>query len=452
MSDIAFLIDTPDQLTLDAGDATQVRSRVQVAKTGSFEDPRYGKFSITPADLRKWMANFQTLSVSGGRMGLPIDVDHSPEKKGTTEAAGWVKSLDTMGPDGKTPTPGELWADVEWNVLGQELIREHRYAYLSPSYQHNYRDENGRAHGTALVGVGLTNRPFLQMATVSLSKVMFATEVDAEDVLLDEYSAVDDDAWTLADLTTKDRKALPKSSFVFPEKAPGSGSYPIPDIEHARNALARSSGKPEEGAVKKAVYARYPALRPESYTHSQMPDLKNIALSLGLAEDADEATILDAIGKKADDKPTVPEGKVMLDQGTVDKLLADAAAGATAAEALRVQTFEAAFTTALDAGKVTPAQKDTFRAVYDADSEHALKLLDELEVKVNVVPAGSGAPVGDTPEARALAKDFVDHGAIESLPVDTEALQLHAATVALSQARNISYEDALALAEQGVTA
>lgn len=63
-------------------------------------------------------------------------------------------------------------------------------------------------------------------------------------------------------LSSSDRASLPKGAFAIPSKAPGSGSYPIPDISHARNALARSSGKPEEAAVKAAVYRRYPGLKP----------------------------------------------------------------------------------------------------------------------------------------------------------------------------------------------
>lgn len=63
-----------------------------------------------------------------------------------------------------------------------------------------------------------------------------------------------------AKLTTQARKRLPKSAFVFPARAPGSGSYPIHDLAHARNALARSSGKPEEGRVRAAVCRRYPQL------------------------------------------------------------------------------------------------------------------------------------------------------------------------------------------------
>lgn len=63
-----------------------------------------------------------------------------------------------------------------------------------------------------------------------------------------------------ATLSTQQRKNLPKSSFVFPDKAPDSGSYPIHDRAHAANALARSKGKPEAAAVKRKVCSRYPDL------------------------------------------------------------------------------------------------------------------------------------------------------------------------------------------------
>jgi hypothetical protein len=50
---------------------------------------------------------------------------------------------------------------------------------------------------------------------------------------------------------------MPKSAFVYP----GEKRYPISDISHARNALARSSGKPEEAKVRAAVHRRYPSLK-----------------------------------------------------------------------------------------------------------------------------------------------------------------------------------------------
>lgn len=162
MTSIAFIADAPEEVTLSDETA---RSQVQIAKTGRFKDPRYGSFSITKQDFSKWIANFMELSKQGDRLGLPVDVDHSPEKNGNTEAAGWITALNIKGE--------ELWASVEWNSLGKQLITDRRYAYLSPTYHHDYKDEQGRSHGTALVGVALTNRPFLSMATVSLSSTNF---------------------------------------------------------------------------------------------------------------------------------------------------------------------------------------------------------------------------------------------------------------------------------------
>jgi hypothetical protein len=61
----------------------------------------------------------------------------------------------------------------------------------------------------------------------------------------------------MAKLTTAARKKLPKSDFV--EKS--TRKYPIPDASHARDALARSSGKPEHAAVVAAVKRKFPRIK-----------------------------------------------------------------------------------------------------------------------------------------------------------------------------------------------
>ena len=61
-------------------------------------------------------------------------------------------------------------------------------------------------------------------------------------------------------LSYKARKALPKTSFVYP----GERKYPIQDITHARNALSRVAAhgtEAEKSRVKSAVYKRYPSLK-----------------------------------------------------------------------------------------------------------------------------------------------------------------------------------------------
>jgi len=57
-------------------------------------------------------------------------------------------------------------------------------------------------------------------------------------------------------LTYAKRESLSKSDFVFPK----TRRYPIEDAAHARDALARSSGKPEHVAVVAAVRRKHPEI------------------------------------------------------------------------------------------------------------------------------------------------------------------------------------------------
>jgi hypothetical protein len=60
----------------------------------------------------------------------------------------------------------------------------------------------------------------------------------------------------MAKLTSAGTEKLPKGDFVFPK----TRRYPIEDAAHARDALARSSGKPEHAAVVTAVRRKYPEI------------------------------------------------------------------------------------------------------------------------------------------------------------------------------------------------
>ena len=64
----------------------------------------------------------------------------------------------------------------------------------------------------------------------------------------------------MSKLTYKARESLKSTSFVYPKER----RYPIHDLAHAKNALARVSahGTPTEKArVKAAVYRKYPELK-----------------------------------------------------------------------------------------------------------------------------------------------------------------------------------------------
>ena len=72
----------------------------------------------------------------------------------------------------------------------------------------------------------------------------------------------------MAILKAAQRKRLPSSSFALPGKGEGksgkgSGSYPIPDASHARNALSRVAqfgSSSEKAQVRAKVKAKFPAI------------------------------------------------------------------------------------------------------------------------------------------------------------------------------------------------
>ena len=93
-----------------------------------------------------------------------------------------------------------------------------------------------------------------------------------------------------AKMTLERREALPAKSFAVPEtkakkigvageiKGEAKGKYPIPDIKHAKNALARVSqhGTPgERQAVRSKVYSKFPGLK-EGFEerHGESPTAK----------------------------------------------------------------------------------------------------------------------------------------------------------------------------------
>lgn len=368
--DVMFVAPIGEMAFAEGNTLTQ---EIELAKTGTFKDPRYGKFAITKAHFQKWIANFKELSIADGRLGIPIDIDHSPMKKGETKAAGWVKSLRVVG--------DRLLGTVEWNELGSELVKDRQYAYISPEYAHDYKDEGGEAHGTMLVGAALTNRPFLRMATVSLSD--------------------DPIEFTIA----------------------ASAAVEVED-------------------------------EPSSDTHDHMPLIDDIKLKLGLAADADDASVLQAITTPAEQKTldamAKDEGKVVLDAEAFGKLTADATAGADAAKSLAEMRFDTAWTTALDAGKVVPAQKDAFKEQYDALPDSTLTILDALQPAVNVKPRGTTTGGSGSGEGPQVAEHVLSEAGDNPVDPMRAAIATRADAILLEKP-SLSYFDAVTLAERELT-
>lgn len=88
---------------------------VEVLRVGVFRDRNGREVEIAEEDLETFVANFEA-----GTAGqeVPLDVNHEKQ-----EAAGWVRRLWREG--------SKLLAEVDWNELGQRLVGEQIYRYLS---------------------------------------------------------------------------------------------------------------------------------------------------------------------------------------------------------------------------------------------------------------------------------------------------------------------------------
>lgn len=79
-------------------------------------------------------------------------------------------------------------------------------------------------------------------------------------------------------LSTADRKSLPKKVFGLPEKAPGRGSYPMPDQAHAKLAegFAKKNATPmQQKKINAKAKKLFPGMRSAS-DPSQMQPLSSM--------------------------------------------------------------------------------------------------------------------------------------------------------------------------------
>jgi hypothetical protein len=219
-------------------------------------------------------------------------------------------------------------------------------------------------------------------------------------------------------------------------------------------AVSQSKKLAAKGNAKyvKAV-AQWERMKASAHAHSlasdspaQMAEHTAIALSLGLAEDASEDQILDAVVELRDsseepktlDEQAKAEGKIVLDAAQVAELQLNANSGKAAAETLREMKFDTAFDKALSEGRVNaaPETRELHRKLYDADEESALTLLSTAPQVVTLGSRGHGG--GGVTIALPPGHDV----ALDGHP-DEDQAELHERALSLSAEQNIDYLDAV---------
>ena len=142
-------------------DAQNRIRKMQILRVGTFQDPRYGKFSITKKMLGEMVQNFES-----GVRGVVPALDYKHESEGIS--AGWFKHLYLDG--------NELWAEIEMTPRGEKVLSDKEFGYVSADFDTEYRDnETGKNFGCVLLGAGLTNRPVVKR----MESVIQLSEKDA---------------------------------------------------------------------------------------------------------------------------------------------------------------------------------------------------------------------------------------------------------------------------------
>lgn len=195
----------------------------------------------------------------------------------------------------------------------------------------------------------------------------------------------------------------------------------------ARAAMTRwhpaSTHQPPAASAPGTTHTRTQKETAMAFTPEQLTQMRQ---DLGLAETADEATIVaalsEALAEQADDAPAAtttgtPEGTTLVSTEVLQTLQAQAREGAEARAQQRTESRDRAIEAAVAEGRIAPAQREHFTKLYDADATGTQALLAQLSP--GLVPV---AEIGhDQPPAEGT-----------HATVDDDALEAYAASMGLT--------------------
>lgn len=229
---------------------------LQVLKPGQWDHPAYGMVEITPEIQQEFADNFKRdLRAHSSTIGLPIDEEHYSDRGAT----GWIKDLINKGNEG-------LFAIVEWNVKGRELIKNAIYRFFSPEFYFQYEDpEDRRLYNNVLVGGALTNRPYFKgLNPVVLSENIIHKHMDLKEIVKKVFADLSDGekSFITSHFSELTEDELTKFSELFKEGdvcklADGSDGVLSPDKDgkmvcmSAKDAAAKKASE-KDAADKKA--------------------------------------------------------------------------------------------------------------------------------------------------------------------------------------------------------
>lgn len=202
----------------------QGRKSVTVTRTGTFFDPRYGEFEITPGLLSEMVRNFESRAYG---QDIFIDVAHRPNDG----AAGKIIRLWVSG--------DRLLAEVEWTPFGRQVITERGYQYLSAEYdEHWTNNETRQSPGAVLLGAALTIRPVIKrLDPIQLSEPTAIHRALSAQLLQEARATVDKHLQALLKRLSEQQNPLAKTVIDQLGEAFTAGAKTLGEDEAALAAL-----------------------------------------------------------------------------------------------------------------------------------------------------------------------------------------------------------------------
>ena len=366
------------------------KGEIQLLQPGRWDHPAYGMVEITTETLNDFVNNFKkNLRAHSNTVGLPVDEEHNT----TGGAVGWIKKLINRGSEG-------LFAIVEWNTKGQQMIKDAVYRFFSPEFYFQYEDpETRKVYNNVLIGGALTNRPYFK----GLNPVVLSENnlINNNEKIMQLSELIKK---SLADLSN-DEKSFVTSHFSELDEA---GKTKFAELKPASTFKEGDTCKMADGSEGKMVM-----------------------------ENGKLVCMVEKPAKKANE----------MSETEIIKLREDAAQGAKAMAEVRKMNLDKKVEgfvyseTNKDKGKIPATLKEKaveFALTLNEEQETKFfAFIDGLPVAKLFVELGGSGDGGNKTQAPA----GVDQA---SFDLDLKAKELQASD------KNLSYDDALVMAEKGL--
>jgi hypothetical protein len=388
-------------VTLNASQESAGLIRVPLAITGRWVRGAT-TFAITRADLESIVRNFRERQ--NGEIN--VDYDHASEMPevaagGPVPSAGRIVRLDApeaqrgqdfglrgSGPESRVPEPEArivLHGWYEPTPRARELLENREYRFISPAIEWGAKSKRtGKAQGTTLTSVALTNRPFLEeLPQIRLSDPAFVPVEDPAQAQVSSGSRPS------AVGSRQSRDGIRNSGLGF--RVPN----PEPRIPYPAELQSGELGHSKGGSMKHVnlsvvdgrIHITHEDLQDEFYFEAE--DLQ----SAGAIHEA-------PLPPRRAGAAALSESSVV-SYAQARALLSEAEAREKfipAAEVFRAHA-EQELEDAIRAGKILPRQRDDWRKIALSDLPTFRKLMGAQKPVVPLAPVGlAGTPPSDVQE------------------------------------------------------